>query len=176
MSSCCLMNNPGAGRGGPARGAAAPPAPPATPPADANGRGAGRGGRGGGFANVTFAEAAAWSPNPANPPKYYDLPNQDGVLHPEIAAKWVANSPLAFVDQYQSALKTYRAIAMDVGDMDNLMATNKQMDEALTRLGVTHTFELYEGNHMSRVKERFETKVLPFFSANLKAQGGSNRK
>jgi len=163
MSSCCLLNNPGAGRGSPAA-----PAAQQTSNA-APGRGAGRGGQGGGFANVVSAEAAAWSPNPANPPKFFDLPNQDGVLHPEIAAKWVANSPLAFVDQYVPNLKKYRSIAMDVGDMDNLMASNKQMDEALTRLGVAHTFEIYEGNHGNRVKERFESKVLPFFSENLKA-------
>jgi enterochelin esterase-like enzyme len=171
MSSCCLLNNPGAGRGGPPAPAAQQTsnAAPATPPAgDANGRGAGRAGRGGGFANVLSAEAAAWSPNPANPPKFFDLPNQDGVPHPEIAAKWVANSPLAFVDQYVPNLKTYRAIAMDVGDMDNLMSSNKQMDESLTRLGVVHTFEIYEGTHGNRVRERFESKVLPFFSANLK--------
>ncbi len=161
MSSCCLMNNPGAGRGGPARGAEAPANA-------ANGRGAGRGA--GGFANVGSAQAAAWAPDPANPPKFFDLAVQDGVVHPEIAAKYVANSPLAFVDQYVPELKQYRAIAMDVGDMDTLMATNKQMDEALTRLGVTHTFEIYEGTHGNRVKERFETKVLPFFSTNLKAQ------
>jgi enterochelin esterase-like enzyme len=165
MSSCCLMNNPGAGRGGPpAVAAQANGAPPAAPP------GAAGRGRGNGFANVTFAEAAAWSPNPKNPPKFYDLPNQDGVLHPEIAAKWVANSPLAFVDQYGLSLKTYHAIAMDVGDQDNLAATNRQMDQSLTQLGVAHTFEVYEGNHGNRVKERFETKVLPFFSENLKAQ------
>jgi S-formylglutathione hydrolase FrmB len=171
MSSCCLMNNPGAARGGPARGATAPATPPAaTPPAATPPPANGRGGRGGGFANVTSAQAAAWSPNPMNPPKFFDLPNQDGVLHPEIAAKWVANSPLAFVDQYVAALKSYRSIAMDVGDMDNLMATNKDMDQALTRLGVTHTFEIYEGTHGNRVKERYETKVLPFFSTNLKGK------
>jgi S-formylglutathione hydrolase FrmB len=181
MSSCCLMNNPGAGRGGrpapPAQGsaAAAPPTPPAATANGAGGRGRGAG-RGNGFANVTFAEAAAWSPNPMNPPKFYDLPNQDGVVRPEIAAKWVANSPLAFVDQYVPNLKTYRAIAMDVGDQDNLAASNKQMDESLTRLGVAHTFEVYEGTHGNRVKERFETKVLPFFSENLKAPAGGARK
>ena len=174
MSSCCLMNNPGAGRGGPPPAAAQAPTATASAAPPANGRGAG-GGRGrGGFANVTFAEAAAWSPNPANPPKFYDLPTQDGTLHPEIAAKWIANSPLAFVDQYGPALKQYRAIAMDVGDQDGLAASNKQMDEALTRLGVLHTFEVYEGNHGNRVKERFETKVLPFFSANLKAQAAQS--
>jgi hypothetical protein len=105
-----------------------------------------------------------------NPPKFFDLPNNDGVVRPEIAAKWVANSPLAFVDEYVPVLKSYRAIAMDVGDRDTLMGSNKQMDEELTRLGVTHTFELYDGDHMSGVKVRFETKVLPFFSTNLKAK------
>jgi enterochelin esterase-like enzyme len=171
MSSCCLMNNPAAARGGPPAPPGQASAPvPATPPAPGNGANA-AGGRGrGGFGKVVFAEAAAWSPNPMNPPKFYDLPNQDGVVRPEIAAKWVANSPLAFVDQYVPNLKKYRAIAMDVGDQDNLAATNKQMDESLTRLGVAHTFEVYEGNHGNRVKERFETKVLPFFSANLKSQ------
>jgi S-formylglutathione hydrolase FrmB len=97
------------------------------------------------------------------------LPVDDGTVHPEIVAKWIANSPLAFVDQYVSNLKKYRAIMMDVGLQDNLLATNKLMDQSLTRLGVVHTFETYEGNHGNRVKERFETKVLPFFSENLKS-------
>ena len=87
MGSCCLLNNPGAGRGG-------PPAPPAQ---GTNGRGS---------------------------------------------------------------------------DMDNLMSANKQMGESVTRLGVPHSFEIYEGNHGNRVKERFETKVLPFFSEHLKAPAG----
>lgn len=168
MSSCCLMNNPGAGRGGPPAqttnaSASGNNGRPAAPPAGGQGRG-----RGNPFASVNNAMAAAWSPDPANPPKFFDVPVQDGTVHPEIAAKWVANSPLAFVDQYVSSLKTYRAIAMDVGDMDNLMPSNKQMDESLTRLGIKHTFEIYEGTHGNRVKERFETKVLPFFSENLK--------
>jgi len=102
-----------------------------------------------------------------NPPKFFDLPTEEGVVHPEIVAKWIANSPLAMVDQYVSNLKNYRALKLDVGLQDGLAGSNKQMDESLTRLGVTHTFETYEGDHTNRVKERFETKVLPFFSENL---------
>ena len=106
------MNNPGA-RGGGNRGAAAAgnrgqtasapaaPATPAAPPAAAGngGDGArrGAGARGGGSGNVQFAEAAAWSPNPNNPPNFFDLPAKDGQLQPLIAAKWVANSPLAMI-------------------------------------------------------------------------------
>jgi enterochelin esterase-like enzyme len=164
MSSCCLMNNPAQGRG-------AAPAPAPAP--DNAARGAaptGRGARGGGLSNALFAQAAAWAPNPMNPPQYFDVPTKDSVLQPLIAAKWVANSPLVMVDQYVPALKRYRAIAMDVGTEDPLGAANIDLDQALTRLGVAHRFETYEGNHTSRVRERFETKVLPFFSEQLRAE------
>ena len=61
--------------------------------------------------SVTLASAAAWSPNPTNPPLFLDLPMKDGKVRPEIVAKWAANSPLAMIDQYMPNLKTYRAIA-----------------------------------------------------------------
>jgi S-formylglutathione hydrolase FrmB len=155
MSSCCLMNDPGAPR---------PPAPARQGAGNSNGRG---GRAGSGFANVLSAQAAAWSPNPQNPPKFFDLPNENGVLRPEIAAKWIANSPLALVDQYASNLKKLRVIMMDCGLQDGLIGSNQQMDASLTRMGIAHRFETYEGDHTNRVKERFETKVLPFFSENL---------
>ena len=163
MSSCCLMNNPAQGRG------AAPANQPATPANAATpAQTAGRGGRGGGLANALSAQAAAWAPNPMNPPQYFDLPTKEGVVQPLIAAKWVANSPLVMVDQYVPNLKQYRAIAMDVGNEDTLGAANKDLDQSLTRLGIPHTFEVYEGNHTNRVRERFETKVIPFFAQHLK--------
>jgi hypothetical protein len=101
------------------------------------------------------------------PPQFFDLPTKDGQVVPEIAAKWIANSPLAMVDQYSSNLKKYKAIMLDVGLQDGLMASNKEMDESLTRLGVTHTYETYEGDHTNHIKDRWELRVLPFFSNNL---------
>jgi enterochelin esterase-like enzyme len=157
MSSCCLMNNPGAPR--------APTAAKQAAPAANGDKGKKKGGAG--FSNVTFAEAAAWSPNPLNPLQFFDLPTKDGQVQPAVAAKWVANSPLAMVPQYVTNLKKLHAIAMDVGLQDGLLGTNQEMDQSLMQLGVAHTFETYEGDHNSRVKERFETKVLPFFSNNL---------
>ncbi len=178
MSSCCLMNNPqppGAGRGGAApdaaKQAAAKQAPDAAKGADKGGdkggKGAAKGGRGGGFGNVQFAEAAAWSSNPKKPPLFFDQPTEDGKFNPNIAAKWVANSPLAMVDQYLGNLKKFKAIAMDVGLQDNLAGSNRQLDALLTQFDIVHTFETYEGDHTNHVKDRFEQKVLPFFSANL---------
>jgi hypothetical protein len=93
---------------------------------------------------------------------------KDGVPQPLIQAKYAANSPLAMIDQYVTNLKKYNAIMGDVGLQDGLANSNKQMDQILTDFGVKHTFETYEGDHTNRVKERFELKVLPFFSSNLK--------
>jgi len=182
MSSCCLMNDPAGGRGGAgARGQAAgreagPGPGPATGRdggagrAAAPGRGAaGRGaaGRGGGMANAQSAQAAAWAPNPQNPPQFFDLPTKDGEIQPLVAAKWIANSPLVMVDQYVPALKSMRAMAIDIGDQDPFVGTSRQLDEALTRLGVPHTFEVYEGDHGNRVRQRFEQHALPFFARHL---------
>ncbi len=163
MSSCCLMQN--ATQLLPGQAAAGKQAPPAN---NAKGDAKGKGKQGGGaLANALNAQAAAWAPNPQNPPQYFDLPTKDGVVQPLIAAKWTANSPLLMVDQYVPHLKQYRAIAIDVGTRDPFLATNTQLSEALTRLGIKHHFESYDGDHGSRIKERFPAKVLPFFSANL---------
>jgi len=178
MSSCCLMNNPqppGAGRGpgagkqGDAKQGGATPGP-AAKGGDAkggNGKGAAKGGRGGGFANAQYAEAAAWSPNPGKAPLFFDLPNDNGQFNAEAAAEWVANSPLAFAAQYLPALRSFKAIAMDVGLQDTLAGSNMQMDALLTQLGIKHTFETYEGDHTNHVKDRVEQKVMPFFTENL---------
>jgi S-formylglutathione hydrolase FrmB len=40
------------------------------------------------FARATLASAAAWSPNPKNPPLYLDLPSKDGAPQPDVLAKW----------------------------------------------------------------------------------------
>src|SRR5512146_845909 len=96
MSSCCLLQDaqqllPGQ----PAAGKQAPPA------ADAKGKQ----GRGGALAKALQSQAAAWAPNPQNPPEYFDLPTKNGELQPLVAAKWTANSPLLMVDQNVPSLK-----------------------------------------------------------------------
>ncbi len=50
------------------------------------------------------------------------------------------------VDQFVLGLKMYRAIAIDVGTKDPFLTTNTQLDQALTRLGVIHNFESYDGD------------------------------
>jgi enterochelin esterase-like enzyme len=119
------------------------------------------------FARAQLASAAAWSPDPKNPPLYLDLPRKDGVPQPDILAKWTANAPLAFVDQYIDNLRRYRAIAIDVGDQDGLRFDTIKLHDVLDTYGIASGFEIYHGTHTSHVAYRFQDHVMPFFSRNL---------
>jgi S-formylglutathione hydrolase FrmB len=154
LSSCCL--NEGTVR--PPRGGGPSPAESIRRIEEAKGN---RGAQG------TLARAAAWAPNPANPPLYLDLPTRNGEVQPSVAVKWAANSPVAMLDQYVHNLKKLKAIALDIGLQDNLITSNQVLVEALKRFGVAHTFETYEGDHGNRIPQRLEEKVLPFFSNTL---------
>lgn len=118
-------------------------------------------------ARAQLASAAAWSPDPKNPPLYLDLPTKDGVAQPEILAKWAANAPLAFIDQYIGNLRRYRAISIDVGDKDGLRTDTAKLHDVLDKYGIANSFEIYDGTHTSAVADRFQNHVMPFFSKNL---------
>lgn len=124
------------------------------------------------FARAQLASAAAWSPDPKNPPLYLDLPTKNGEAKPEVLAKWAANAPLAFIDQYVGNLRRYRAIAIDVGDQDRLRVDTEKLHDGLDKYGIANTFEVYSGTHTSRVADRFQNHVMPFFSKNLCFQAG----
>jgi enterochelin esterase-like enzyme len=160
MSPCCLSPRVGgSGRGAPGTNAAANDEVLAavTTPADS--------------AKLPFglraqlASAAAWSPNPKNPPLYLDLPIGDQAQ--AVLAKWAANAPLAFIDQYVLQLKRYRAIAIDVGDQDGLRVDAGKLHDALDQYGIVNTFDMYPGTHTSDVAVRFQERVIPFFSRTL---------
>jgi S-formylglutathione hydrolase FrmB len=119
------------------------------------------------FPRAQLATAAAWSPNPKNPPLYLDLPTKGGVPQSEVLAKWAANAPLAFVDQYIGNLRQYRAIAIDVGDQDGLRVDAGKLHEALDKYGIANSFEIYPGTHTSKVADRFQYHVMRFFGQNL---------
>ena len=119
---------------------------------------------------AVLASAAAWSPNPSHPP-YYDLPVAEGKLVPEIMARWAANAPLVTLHQHVPALKELDAIAFDAGDQEQfggILSSVQSLDHILTSYGISHTTEIFPGDHINRVAERLQTKVLPYFGAHLK--------
>jgi enterochelin esterase-like enzyme len=160
MSPCCLSPR-GAGRANPeseqALAAVESPAQSADLPF---------------FLRAQLAAASAWSPNPKNPPLYLDLPTQNGEPRADVLAKWAANAPLAFIDQYIGNLRQYRGIAIDVGDQDGLRVDAGKLHDELDRYEIPNTFEVYPGTHTSAVAVRFQNHVLPFFSENLCAVPG----
>ena len=98
------------------------------------------------FARAQLATAAAWSPNPKNPPLFLDLPVKDGAPQPDVLARWTANAPLAFVDQYIGNLRRYRAIAMDVGDQDGLRVDAGKLHDIFDTYGIANTLRDLPGH------------------------------
>jgi enterochelin esterase-like enzyme len=120
------------------------------------------------FALAMLASAAAWSPNPNNPPFYIDLPFRDGEPVPEVQARQSANATLVMIHQYIPNLKRLKFIGLDAGTKDmGISATTKELDKVLTDYGVAHFYESYDGDHLNRIAERLQTKTLPFFSEHL---------
>ncbi len=116
-----------------------------------------------------LASAAAWSPDPGNPPSFFDLPVVNGKPVPTVIAAWAANAPLAMVYQSIPNLETYDAIAFDAGDRDvGIAGTVKSLDRILTEFGVKHVAQIYEGNHVDHIQQRLESHVMPFFSEHLR--------
>lgn len=157
MSACCLSANRNPRPESMAEAAAITTREQAVAAANAPGFGP----------SVNLASAAAWSPNPNNPPLFLDLPVKDGKVRPEIVAKWVANAPLEMVERYAANLHRYYAVSIEIGTADTLIPANRQLHDLLTRLRVPHGYEEYDGDHTNKVRERIERNVLPFFSKNL---------
>jgi S-formylglutathione hydrolase FrmB len=116
---------------------------------------------------TTLAASAAWAPNAQRPPFFMDLPTKDGVAQPDVVARYTANSPVAMVSQYVPQMKSFRAVMMDIGTADRLIAGNIALHETLNRVGIAHEYVTYDGDHTNRIPERFEKQVLPFFAKQL---------
>ena len=117
-----------------------------------------------------LAGAAAWSPNPKNPPLYLDLPTKEGVPQPDVVARLSANACLNFIDQYIGNLRMYDGIAIEVGDKDTLGTDAAKLHDVLDKYGIANSFEVFSGDHTNQLAYRFQNHVLKFFSQNLRFQ------
>lgn len=127
---------------------------------------------------VSFAFAAAWSPNPTKPPFFSEYPftenGDDTARAADFTARWHANIPTYMADQFVPNLRRLRGMAFDAGTQEQgVQKSNRQFGEALKRNRIEHTFEVFDGGHTDKVRERIETKMLPFFSRMLVAQNSA---
>ena len=118
-------------------------------------------------ARAQLATAAAWSPNPKNPPLYLDLATRNGEPQPDVLAKWAANAPLAFLDQYAATCGAIAASRSTSATRTDCGPTPRKLQAALATYGIESSFEEYSGTHTSRVADRFQNHVLPFFGKHL---------
>lgn len=126
------------------------------------------------IANADFAglsqlsTLATWSPDPTNPPNFvFTGLKEDGTLDPLVNARLAANSVIAMLPQYLPALRSYEAIGLEVGDKDFLIEDNKLLNAELTRFGIAHGWETYDGDHGNRIPARIRSELLPFFAEHL---------
>ncbi len=118
---------------------------------------------------VMIGAAAAFSPNPKNPPFYGNLTCEfDGdtiSINGYAKARQLANTPSFMADQYISNLQQLTAISFCAGIKEKVIKVQcKYFSETLTRINVEHSFEIFDGGHNDKVNERIQTKILPFFS------------
>jgi S-formylglutathione hydrolase len=122
--------------------------------------------------NLFMAFGAANAPDISRPPLYISLPyvvrRDTLILDQRIGRRWSVR-PLAMARDHAANLRQLE-IAFDAGTYDSFedipIRTN-ELDELLSSLKVSHSFELYEGGHGDQIRARIEGKMLPFFSRVL---------
>ena len=115
---------------------------------------------------ASLASLTAWAPSP-EAPHYFDHGVTDGKVDVLLQARTYAGSPVVMLPQYVRGLKSMEAIGLEIGTEDGLISDNRLMHSELERFGVPHSYEEHGGDHVSKLKERTRTKMLPFFAEHL---------
>ena len=124
---------------------------------------------------VFVALSAALSPNPEHSPFFADYPFrlENGRLVPNEAVykKWLSKMPVNLVDEYKENLLKLKGLYIDYGqneEFSHIRNASQEFSRKLAERNIPHGFEIYAGGtHGNMIRERLETKVLPFFSKVL---------
>ncbi len=103
-----------------------------------------------GAAFSLYAYACAYSPDPDRPGKPL-LPFDVGTgrLDEEVWQQWLALDPVRMAEPHADALHSLRRIYLDAGRQDEFFLDlgAQAFSAELSRLGVAHSLELFEGTH-----------------------------
>jgi S-formylglutathione hydrolase FrmB len=129
------------------------------------------------YPKVLVAVARAWSPNPAKPPFYCDVPftyqGDSLIVNDKVMEKWTQNMPVYMVDKYASNLRKLKALKLDWGrnDASRFPVQCGMFSQRLENLGINHFAEEYLGDHGNKIWStdgRVLNDLLPFFNEYLK--------
>ena len=121
------------------------------------------------WVNILYAEAAAFSPNPDNPPYYVDLPLQypEKAVVEDVWNRWLDQDMVSHIERDgQNLVNTEIFIDIGVGPV-TFMPEGEGIElllAALNQEGLEYTFRTSPGDHLSHLRER-TTEVLKFLSS-----------
>ena len=122
---------------------------------------------------ASYAQAAAFAPNPKTPPMFVDFPcNDDGSVNEAVLERWMLHDPCRSARVHRQTLAKQRLYIV-CGIHDSLIKGNRQFVSVLQSLNIPHIYEEFDGGHTDRVKQRLETVVFPFFSRALEPDSSS---
>ena len=95
-----------------------------------------------------YAAAASYSPDPDGRP-LLPFDTRTGVTIPELFERWLAWDPVRLAGAHVAGLRGMASIQLEAGRRDeaNLDLGNQAFSDELTRLGVAHSFTLFDGGH-----------------------------
>jgi pimeloyl-ACP methyl ester carboxylesterase len=114
------------------------------------------------FTSFLYLFSAAFSPNPDNPPFYVDLPLDDSCeIREDILLRWADYDPIQMLGNHFSDLQSLRGIYFDAGDKDEVMSYYFMIPfiDSLTSLGISSSFELYDGMHFDKLYTRLKLSL-----------------
>lgn len=124
---------------------------------------------------VFVAMDAAFAPDPdALPMRGHPAFRREAeqiVPDPVVLAKFQKNIVSIAIPELLPAIHKLKAIYIDYGEEDefsHIPGGARAVSAQLALSGVPHILEAYAGNHGDHVRERVETRVLPWFSQQLK--------
>jgi hypothetical protein len=106
-------------------------------------------GRYGGALSI-YAYACAYTPDPDRPGEpLVPFDPATGRINDEIWERWLALDPVRMAEPHADALRSMRRIYLDAGKQDQFFLDlgAQAFSTELTRLGIEHTLELFDGTH-----------------------------
>ncbi|MGB9182464.1 MAG: alpha/beta hydrolase-fold protein [Solirubrobacteraceae bacterium] len=103
-----------------------------------------------GAALSMYAYACAYSPDPDHPgDARLPFDPSTGRLIPDVWAQWLECDPVRMAEPHAEALRSLRRIYLDAGRQDEFFLDlgAQAFSDELSRLGVEHTLELFDGGH-----------------------------
>jgi hypothetical protein len=118
-----------------------------------------------------IAMAASFSPDTSLLPFYCKFPMAENTeLFDSVWSKWLMHDVTTMVNSYKDSLTLLSAIQIDCGLSDEIIyKENVDFSTTLTENSIEHIFEEYAGDHINKIDERIETRLLPFFSEHLES-------